>query len=285
VEFLEAIVAMSIWRQWLSKIQRPAIVVLVVLFANSVYAIQQAQDDESGSEEVRQKPFTIQVDHLIGTKHPVVVEVTPGLQKEPGDDEGMVPTRVCISGASPDSCYVAQDSRFQYAQDVHISVLHADAEHDGLFFRASFEAINDTITLVALLGVNDQGQLANLHPGLYYTLQGHYHIWSNKKVAAGSLITLAEHVMDIDRETHFSEHRYKIVTYSFCPEQKCYIQMDGFTTRKKYEGLDGEDHPAELVLKALMPIVRRRLLRADRTRTKCGPAPGSGSSYTQPRVK
>jgi hypothetical protein len=94
-------------------------------------------------------------------------------------------------------------------------------------------------------------------------MQDHFRLWSDTQISAGELITAAQYVWTSrpPEETHFSSHHYQISTYQFCPDRQRYLLVDRFLTRKKFDGLDLEDHPWDKVLSVMIAQVKIRLSR------------------------
>ena len=239
--------------------------VVLLLIADGVpslgWADKEPQRGVSGNQE--QTRSRLEVNNLFGSQTPVALKVIPGRQGDIDELGGpTVPAKVCISGRA-NSCYVAQAKETNFARNPRISLLNIEGNHALVLFTANYLRINEAWRLVSLLGQGSHGMLINLLPPVVFTQQGQVRIWRDEQISASPLITVTDHYWTAlpPRETHFSDHHYRISTYRFCPRQRRYLRADQFITPRKFPGLDGPDHPGEIVLKAEMAYVRKRLLQ------------------------
>jgi hypothetical protein len=238
---------------------------VVLAFAGAMPSLGWAEKDpqERVSGNQKQTRSQLEVNNLFGSHTPVTLKVIPGRQKDIDELDGpAIPAKVCISGRA-NSCYVAQAAKTNFARNPRISLLTIEGNYAVVLLSASYLRINDEWKLVTLLGQSRDGKLTNLLPSLVFTLQGDIRIWRDEQISASPLLTATDYYWTAmpPEETHFSDHHYRISTYKFCAERKRYLRVDDFITPKKFPGLDDENHPGEIVLKAEMAHVRKRLLQ------------------------
>ena len=213
---------------------------------------------------LKSKPSYFEVDNLLGSQGKVVLEVFPGEQKDLDDLSGPPrPAKMCIAKSPLHSCYVARARDTNFAQEARASVVDLGEGRAGILFQANYVGINDAWKLVAILGLDFHGRLINLLPVVVISMQDHFRVWHEPQLSTADLITAANYVWKLQpphEETHFASHHYQISTYAFCANTGRYLLVDRFTTRRKFNGLDGENHPGERVLNATLPQVQSRLL-------------------------
>jgi len=211
----------------------------------------------------KHKPSSLVVNNLHGAQGKVVLEVLPGQQKDLEELGGETrPAKVCIAGLGSKSCYIAQARRINFARDAQAYTVDLGEGHSAVLFHGRYVGLNDEWELVAILGLGSRGQLNNLLPTVVISMQDHFRVWRDSKISDGELITAAQYVWTSKppKETHFSSHHYQVSTYKFCPSSGRYLLVDQFLTRRKFPGLDGENHPGERVLSAMLPQAQSRLL-------------------------
>jgi hypothetical protein len=216
--------------------------------------------------------YTIRVNAFWGAANPVSIRIDPG---ETGAASGGgpkdIPAKACVVGSN-ENCFIAKDKDYDYG-DAEAETMEIGGGKSALLFLARFSGVSDSLTLIVLLGLNNQGKLANLLPATGYTLQDAYKFWSNPGISEYELLTVANYNWDMKNETHFSQHRYRIKTFAFCPGLGHYVLADKFATRRKFIGLDGEDNPGEIVIKAEMAAAKSRLLQKHSSHDLCSIKP------------
>lgn len=210
------------------------------------------------------KSFNMEVNNLLGAKDKVILQVLPGEQKDLDELGGETrPTKICIANKQATSCYIAH-ARTNFARDPQASLIEIGGGQSAVLFEARYVGINDEWKSVAVLGLSSRGKLINLLPAVAVSMQDQFRLWHDAEIADGELITVANYVWKLrppEEETHFSFHHYQISTYAFCPGSGRYLLVDRFTTRKKFAGLDDEDHPGNRVLNTMMLHVKTRMFR------------------------
>lgn len=218
------------------------------------------------------KPFNIEVVDLFGAKGMVSLRVFPGEQKDLDELGGDTrPAKICVTEGAAGSCYIARARETNFAQGAQASTVNVGDGRVAILFQVDYQRINDEWRLVTVLGVDSHGKLVNLLPVLVISMQDNFSVWGDKQASGGELITAAQYLWSSLEETHFSPHRYRMSTYRFCPNRGRYLLADRFITRKKFNGLDAENHPGDRVLRAMMPQVTKRLgERHDAGKQICG---------------
>jgi len=224
-----------------------------------------AQANWPAGQSSRQKHelANLVVNNLLGAQGKVVLEIFPGEQKDLEELGGDTrPAKVCVAEGAAESCYIARARHINFARDAQAYTVDLGEGHSAVLFQGRYVGLNDEWELVAILGLGSRGQLNNLLPTVVISMQDHFRVWRDSKISDGELITAAQYVWTSKppKETHFSSHHYQVSTYEFCPSSGRYLLVDQFLTRKKFPGLDGENHPGDRMLSAMLPQVQSRLL-------------------------
>lgn len=212
------------------------------------------------------KPFSIEVTNLIGAKEKLTLRIFPGKQDEMDVHDRAA--KICIVNKPPTSCYFARVDDMNFARYVQASLVEMGEGQIGVLFQAENLGVSDESKLVAILGLRSRGRLVNLLPRASVSTQDQFRLWHDAELSRADLITTANYDWRLgppEEETHFAFHHYRVVTYEFCPRAGRYLLVDQFTTRRKFAGLDDEDHPGDRVLNAMMPQVKKRLLQNQNT--------------------
>ena len=113
--------------------------------------------------------------------------------------------------------------------------------------------------LAALLVLGPKGKLASLLPPLVSNVQEENKFWHDPAISPYGLFTTIRWIWGRDTGM-YGDHRYRVITYQYCPELARYSKADTFVTKKKFGGADVY-HRDEIVINAVMPQIKSRLLQ------------------------
>ena len=208
------------------------------------------------------RPFNIEVTNLIGAREKLTLRILPGKQDEM--DVHARPAKICIVNRPAASCYFAHAGDMSFGRYVKASLVEMGEGQTAILFQAEYLGVSDESKLVAILGLGSGGRLVNLLPATSISAQDQFRFWRDVQLSGADLITTAHYDWRLgapEEETHFAAHHYRVITYEFCPGASRYLLVDQFMTRRKFAGLDDEDHPGDKVLNVVMPQVKKRLLQ------------------------
>lgn len=204
-------------------------------------------------------PFAIEAANLLGAPGPVVAEVTPGSPIEMTSDwDKVVRSRVCIRGAPATSCYIAEkaspgDLR-PYGDHTTAEIVDLGEGHTAILFQATLNGASYKEHLISLLALDAGGRLASILPPFTTSEASEFRVWRDRAVSPYPIVSRAYAVMTA-RETRWDDHRFRIITYEFCPAKKQFLQVAEIRTKRTYP-MESE----QSVLGVEMPRVRRGLL-------------------------
>lgn len=108
-------------------------------------------------------------------------------------------------------------------------------------FSATFSAGGSgSITGVALLKYQRNGQLLDLTPTLNRSNQSDLKVWNVSGVSSWPVLAMADYKW-MDGESHFASHFYTVRAYLFDKGSNTYVCRLSYVTVRKYPGLDKLD--------------------------------------------
>jgi hypothetical protein len=176
------------------------------------------------------------------------------------DSDGFPTTaaRLCIGSASSEQCYepppkppLAPFGLNATAREVKLT----SGAKLLLFTAEASEGGSGSLTSIALLE-NRNGKLIDLLPTVRVTNQSEYRVWNLPAISTMPILITADYVWSAG-ETHFAQHRYRIMSYVYDKQAGRYLRRDEYVTEKKYAGLDDTDEIK--VLGSEKPTILKRL--------------------------
>jgi hypothetical protein len=168
--------------------------------------------------------------------------------------------RLCVSFAAKTFCYTATANGKPFRLEPvwkPIAVIGNPPSAGYLLFTALgepfFSRQDKHLSLLVLDSVNG---LRNVLPPLVLSEQSEYSIWQDPQFSPLPIVTTAEFHWDMEHETHFGPHRYRIDTYVADSDGQ-YVLKDTYLTDHQYPGLD--EASRVVVLESEMKAVRQHL--------------------------
>ena len=167
----------------------------------------------------------------------------------------------CIEARAHSSCYTPRSNGKPFFIDP-IFTAGADANGNVRWFvfsakREPFFSRQDR--MITLLFLNGSIDLVSALPPIILSEQSEYLVWHRESSSKTlPMVTVADYVWAMERETHFGTHKYRVTTYG--PQSSRlprYRQIDSYITERSYPGLDDE---SELnVIQEEMATIKARL--------------------------
>jgi len=190
---------------------------------------------------------------------------TAEVKAEPGK-ESANGARICASAHGQEWCYsaIANGKPFPLNPDWK-AIFESDHSSTAryLLFTAQQEPfLSRQNTLLALLALNPGSRdLRNELPVVVLSEQSQHSIWRDSHYSPLPILTTADFQWDMEHETHFGPHQYRINTYVSTASGK-YVLADTYLTQRQYPGLDDAAHFA--VIEGEMDTIREHLSRRHR---------------------
>lgn len=161
--------------------------------------------------------------------------VVPGETDEDGCSMKTA-ARVCL-GASAKHCYAApSDRNYIFSMEPAARTIGQIGGQPLILFSALFTGCGSgTLTSYSLLTVRN-GDFVSLLPKLELTNVSEHRIWNLPQISNLPILASADFIWDLDKETHFESHRYRIKAFVFEPKSGRYIERVNFDTSRKYSG-------------------------------------------------
>lgn len=164
------------------------------------------------------------------------------VKTEPGASDGTTPAKLCAASANKSSCYpaVADNDRFPANPQFR---LVARSKKRGtaqwILFTAErqpfFSRQDHVLTLLAL---DSSLQLRNTLPSIVLSEQSETRVWYDPKLSPAPILSTADFVWNMQTETHFGQHHYRVRTYLWNEFSQSYRLSDEYVTVKQYPGFD-----------------------------------------------
>jgi len=150
----------------------------------------------------------------------------------------------------------------EFGQPVTANRLDLGEGHSGLLLTATVNDLSGSTRMVAVLGLNDRGQLVNLLPFTEIGSQDQFQNWQSSGNSSVMHFTVANTEWGQARHFLFGRYPYRIKTYEFCSAGRKFVMADQFVTKHEYALADAGDGGGGLLnLNDLLARVDARLVR------------------------
>ncbi len=178
---------------------------------------------------------------VAGLRRPVRIAVLPG---HDGLARNPRPAKLCayaVPGGARVDCFEPRAKGWAFFGNPRARTVRLTGSEKAVLFSASSNGGGSgSATLWALLIFGRDRKWKNLLPVVTTSEQSDHLYWFSSDISPYGLFTIADYVWE-KGEFHFSEHRYRIETFEFCPLGGTYALADQFVTRRKFPGLDEVD--------------------------------------------
>jgi hypothetical protein len=169
------------------------------------------------------------------TVEAVHIKAVPGAKSETG-------AKLCVTVATRTSCYIAKVNGKPFPIKPEwraISVTGRPGVARYLLYTALREPFfSRQDKHMALLALDSgRGDLRDVLPPIILSEQSEYSIWQDNRFSPLPIVTTADFQWDIEKETHFGPHQYRVNTYLYDDKGK-YVVTDSYLTERRYPGLD-----------------------------------------------
>jgi len=104
---------------------------------------------------------------------------------------------------------------------------------EAFLFTADSGGVSEHTRRLGIL-IDRNGSLVDLLTDVTISVElGEYHLWTDASVSNSLIVTTANYVWG-DGEAHYTQHRYRITTYTLGPKSDRYTLRDEFVTAAKY---------------------------------------------------
>ena len=188
-----------------------------------------------------------------------VVE-TVHIRAVPGSDD-RTGVQLCVALAARTICHRAAANRTPFPFAPEWSPVPEPGHPDTtgfLLFTAQAEPFfsrQDKLLSMLVLDLAKR-TLKDTLPSLVLSEQSEHSIWEDGRFSALPLLTTADFHWDMEHETHFGPHQYRVNTYVSHGTEK-YVLTDSYLTRRSYAGLDDVDQLA--VIEGEMSTIQQHL--------------------------
>jgi hypothetical protein len=160
---------------------------------------------------------------------------------DPGTDEDGFfpkgPATVCVEGPPQRQCYTMPED---FGKSPEATLVQVEKGLPALLFSAESGGVSGFTIHFALLHPGTGKELEDLLPDISISNQSEHEFWNLPALSDAPVFAIGDCVLGPD-ESHYSEHRYIISTYTRLPSSMVdglyyYLEDQYMTTRKYAEG-------------------------------------------------